>query len=114
MAEIPGSTVKHNDRYISHAWTLADGDTGVAFRSGGLSDKTIQVLGTFGDGGSVDILGSMDGEAWETLNDTDGTPLEISEAGMFVIKENPMFIMPEAQGDGSTELTVIIGASALF
>lgn len=98
---------------------LANGDTGVSDSSTGLSDKTVQVKGTFGVGANVNIEGSNDGgTTWSILNDSrgEGNPLSITTAigaDIRTILENPQLIRPNVTaGDGTTSLTVIIVAAS--
>ena len=69
-------------------------------------DKTVQVDGTFGASGKVTIQGSNDGTTWATLSDPQGSSLVISSAGIKAISENPLYIRPLAEGDGTTALNV--------
>lgn len=91
-------------------WTgLLNGDTGLPQTGALLPDKSVQVSGTFGVGGSVSIKGSNDNATWFTLTDPQGNALVFTAAGMEQISENPQHMMPEVTaGDGSTSLTVTI------
>lgn len=75
-------------------------------------DKTVQIFGTFGVGGSVNIEGSNDGgTTWAILHDSRGAanPLTITAAGIFAIAENPELIRANVTaGDGTTAINVII------
>jgi hypothetical protein len=98
-------------------WTpLANGDTGRFFDAPTLPDKTVQVFGTFGVGGSVNIEGSNDGgTTWHILNDSrgEGNALTLTVADTRTILENPGLIRPNVTaGDGTTSLTVIIVAES--
>src|SRR5882672_2999987 len=80
-----------------HKWTVAgllNGDQSSSHSGSRLSDKTVQVLGTFGAGGSVQIEGSNDGgTTWNKLNDTRGegaaNELVFTAADIRSINENP-------------------------
>lgn len=70
---------------------------------------SVQILGTFGVGGTVVIEGSNDGTNYVTLNDPAGAALSITAAGLKGIRENPAYIRPRVTaGDGTTSLTVTL------
>jgi hypothetical protein len=75
----------------------------------------VQVLGTFGVGGSVTIEGSSDGgTTWVTCFDNRGTgsALTFTANALRSINEVPNLIRPNVTaGDGTTNLTVIITGS---
>lgn len=88
---------------------LLNGDTGSPESGAQLSDKNVQISGTFGVGGSVAVKGSNDLVTWFTLTDLQGNALTFTAAGMEQVQENPFYIRPEVTaGDGSTNLTVIL------
>lgn len=113
MATADGRRELTDHKYVSVAWGgLANGDDGTGALFAGVADKTVQVLGTFGSGGTVVIEGSMDGSTWAGLTDPQGDPLSFAAAGINTVLENPKFIRPNVTaGDGTTDLTVIIGGS---
>lgn len=73
-------------------------------------DRTVQITGTFGSGGSVRIEGSNDGgTTWATLTDPLGNSLTFTSAGMKQITELPALIRPlVTAGDGTTSLNVYL------
>lgn len=79
-----------------------------------LSDKSVQVTGTFGAGGSIQIEGSNDGgTTWAILNGpiTDGgsTQLVFTSADLRQILENAQLVRANVTaGDGTTSLNVNI------
>lgn len=83
-------------------------DVGVPESPQGLSDRSVQVTGTFGAGGTVNIQGSNDGGInWFNLKDPSNTVIAIAAAGGAEILENTQMIRPSvAGGDGTTSLTV--------
>lgn len=93
-----------------YTWAdLANGDTGIDFSNLLLSEKTVQVTGTFGTGGTVALEGSNDGTNYETLKDPQGNSLSFTAAGLEAVQENPRFIRPNVSaGDGTTALTVTL------
>lgn len=97
-------------RVLRTQWTgLLNGDDGNPESPGRLSDRSVQVSGTFGAGGSVTIQGSNDGINWNTLHSPSGTsePLTFTTAGLLEVLENTQYIRPiVTAGDGTTSLTV--------
>jgi hypothetical protein len=95
--------------------TMANGDSGAPGLSPGPSaidlipwlDRTFQVEGTFGVGGTLLVEGSNDGVHWETLTNPQGTPISITAAGIWQVTEVVMQMRPRVSGgDGSTALNV--------
>lgn len=92
-------------------WTdVPNGNQGSSLSAASLSDKSVQVSGTFGVGGSCTIKGSNDaGTTWFPLTDPGGAALTFTAAGLKQILENPEMIRPEVTaGDGSTAIDVYI------
>src|SRR3569623_227382 len=85
--------------------TNADGDP-VAFQGSG--DRTIQIIGTFGVGGSIQLEGSNDGTTWAILSDPQGNYFVNTAAAMEVVEECPLFVRQMGTaGDVTTSLTSI-------
>ena len=100
--------------WISTRWFgMQLGDDGQAASGVEQMDRSVQVFGDFGAGGSVTIEGSLDGEHWATLSDPQGNPLVITSAKIEQITELTMHIRPRVTtGDGTTSLSVIIAGKA--
>ena len=95
---------------------LLNGDDGTSLIAPMHSDKTIQLKGTLGAGGTVAIEGSNDvgAETWAVLNDPQGNALTINAAKIEALLENPYKIRPHVTaGDGTTNLTVTICISTV-
>jgi hypothetical protein len=93
------------------SWTpLANGDSGSAVDLNDYRDRSVQVLGTFGTGGSVTLQGSNDGgTTWATLTDQGGTNLTFTAAGIKHVQQLTEYIRPiVTAGDGTTALTVYV------
>lgn len=92
-------------------WTgLLNGDNGDGVELPWMADKTVEVFGTFGAGGSVSVKGTnrdtITPASDAALNNPQGTALALTTVGCKAILENPRFIYPHATaGDGSTSLT---------
>lgn len=72
------------------------------------ADRSVQVLGTFGTGGTLTIEGSNDGgTTWATLSDPQGNALAIQTAKLEAITEICELVRPRVTaGDGGTDLDV--------
>lgn len=90
---------------------MANGDVGdTAVRLGHYADRSVQVVGTFGAGGSVSLKGSNDGgTTWATLTDPAGNAITFTSTGLKQILHLPHRIRPEVTaGDGTTSLDVYL------
>jgi len=75
----------------------------------GYSDRSVQVIGTFGVGGTVRIEGSLDGTNYAVLTDPQGNALDITSAKIEAISEAVLYMRPRVTGgDGTTSLSVYI------
>lgn len=90
------------------AWaSMANGDTGAAVRYPKHNDKSIQVTGTFGTGGSVAVEGSNDETNFAALRSPDSSTIAITSAGVRAVLENTVQVRPHVTaGDGTTALIV--------
>jgi len=92
-------------------WTgLLNGDDGAPIEMSGSADRSAHALGTFGASGNLKIEGSNDPGAtptnWATLNNPQGTALDLTGASIKAVLESTHFIRPRASaGDGTTNLT---------
>lgn len=93
-------------------WTgMANGDVGQPLYIPRHADKSVQVKGTFGAGGNCRIEGSnMDASfVWASLNDPQGSALDITMAKLKAVLENTYVIRPNiTAGDGTTSLDVYL------
>ncbi len=116
MAERAGTAVVSEDKVCTVRWTgLTNGDTGAPVRVARYPAKTVQVTGTFGTGGDVDLQGSnvdepsTDDSDWGQLGDQTGTFISIGDLLPLEVAENPLWIRPKvAAGDGDTLLVCTI------
>ena len=112
MATVPVSrqAVEANfSNYITYTWQLANGDDGQSQLCSPTGDRTVQVSGTFGVGGSVQIEGSLDGVNWAPLTDPQGNTLAFNAAKLETVMELAVYIRPVVTaGDGSTNLKVVL------
>jgi hypothetical protein len=95
------------------ALTKATDDVGRAVNLAQFADRSVQVTGTFGTGGSVRIEGSLDGTNYYALTDPQGNALDITTAKIEAVSEMTLWIRPRVTaGDGITSLTVRLVARA--
>lgn len=100
------------DRVVVITWasmTFSGSDEGAPIEMPGFADRSVQVTGAFGSGGSVRIEGSNDGVNYATLTDPQGNALDITAAKIEAIMELTRFVRPRiTSGNGSTALNVIM------
>lgn len=104
------------ERTVRIKWTgLLNGDTGAPVDWALYADRSVQVLGTFGAGGSVAIEGSNDDANFVGLSDARGAALAITAARLEQIEDVSKSIRPNVTaGDGTTNLTVVLFARKVF
>ena len=97
-----------DDSVVVVQWTgLLNGDTGAPAQLTKYADRSVQIAGTFGAGGTALIEGSNDGSTYATLNNTTGTALSLTTPQIKQVLENTLLIRPNiTAGDGTTTLTV--------
>ena len=84
-------------------------DTGAPATNFSGADRSVQVEGTFGTGGTCIIEGSNDGVNYETLNDHLGNALSITAKGIKSVDQIVRYLRPRiSAGDGTTSLTVTL------
>ncbi len=89
--------------------TFSGTDVGVAIEMPGSADRSVQVLGTFGTGGSLRIEGSNDGSTYAVLTDPQGNALDFTTAKIETVMELTRYIRPRiTAGDGTTSLTCVV------
>jgi hypothetical protein len=113
MSNIIPTAVFSNGNDDHDGWTvtwgpMANGDVGVdAPVMIGHSDRSVQVAGTFGAGGTMQWEGSIDGINFDILNDPFGVPLSFVSAKIRAVTEAVILSRPHVTaGDGTTSLTV--------
>jgi hypothetical protein len=88
---------------------LLNGDVGSAIEMPGSHIRSVQIVGTFGVGGTVVIQGSNDGTNYVTLTDPQANNLSKTAAALESIQELTRYIRPEVTGgDGTTDLKVYL------
>ncbi|CAB4165266.1 hypothetical protein UFOVP821_32 [uncultured Caudovirales phage] len=88
---------------------LLNGDDGAPVELPTHADRSVQVTGTFGASGNVNIEGSNDGTNYATLSTPASVALAITAAGIKAVLELPRYIRPRVTaGDGTTALVVTL------
>lgn len=88
--------------------TMGNADTGTSVDMPHYSDKTVQIIGTFG-GATVTVQGSNDGgTTWATLSDDQGTALAVTAATLALIAQNPRSIRVITSGGTGTDVDVYL------
>jgi hypothetical protein len=108
----PDNTHRAGRTIVWAALTTTNAD-GSALEPLEFADISIQVLGTFGAGGTLLIEGSNEvtPTTWATLNDPQGNALSVTAAKIEQLLEVPRWIRPRVSaGDGTTSLTVNVWA----
>jgi len=95
-----------NRSSTSVSWEeLKLGDEGRAIDLDGVISATVQVSGTFGVAGCLELEGSNNGEYFMPLKDAYGRPLKKFEAGIDNLGQMVKFIRPVVKsGDVDTDL----------
>jgi hypothetical protein len=104
--QLAGSTSPAGTSRIT--WSgMANGDVGAPVRYHSHADRSVQVAGVFGTGGTVLIEGSVDEANFATLSDPQGIALSLTAAKVKAISEMTTVVRPRVSaGDGTTALTV--------
>lgn len=100
----------HGEKTWVYTWAnMLNGDVGQAIEMPSAADRSIQVSGTFGTGGTLQLQGSNNGTTYPQLNDLQGDPLQFTAAGLEQIIPIARLMRPVVSaGDGTTSLTVSI------
>jgi hypothetical protein len=91
-------------------WTgLLNGDDGAPVELPSHNDRSIQVVGTFGVGGTAVLEGSNNGTDWAGLSTPASVAISITAPGIRAVLELPRYIRPRVTaGDGTTSLAAIL------
>jgi len=108
ITPIQTNPIDGNSEFMLVSWpNMANGDTGAPFILAQYADRSVQVEGTFGAGGLVNIEGTNDTVNWAVLNDPFSNAIAISTSQIEAVTELVVQIRPNvAGGDGTTNLTV--------
>lgn len=97
---------------VLYTWSgILNLDTGNWVEMTEYGDRTFQLTGTFGTGGSVTMQGSNDGTNAFSLTDPQGNAVTKTAAAGETLMETPRYIRPNCTaGDGATSLVVTVWA----
>jgi hypothetical protein len=92
-------------------WTplAASGDVGQALQRTDLSDRSVQVSGTF-SGTTLVFEGSNDGVNYFTLSNPAGSALSLTAAGLMQVTEATAWVRPHVTAGSGAALTVTLTA----
>lgn len=70
----------------------------------------MKVAGSFGTGGHVTLQGSMDGTTYTALNDSAGSPIDITAAGEVEVSRNHVYryIRPKVTAGTTVDVDVTV------
>lgn len=109
----PAQTFLSNQNIIYQVTGLLNGDDSLSIQDSATGDRTVQITGTFGVGGTVIVEGSLDPEQtptnWFQLKDPSNTAISMTAAGIRAVLENvPHIRVRVTAGDGTTNLTATV------
>lgn len=119
MADVAGGSSWLMKGVLKVTWSAmandTDKNTGKAWTMPFLSDKTVQIAGTFDTSDAVVIEGSNDGTVYATLTDAQGSNLSATaNFGPKTILQNPQFIRPRVTAGGTNgSIAVTIVAASM-
>ena len=111
MATIPLERIQTGSSraFVSRWEALQNGDDGEPLKFVQYTDKSVQVYGTFGVGGSLRFEGSNDGTNWAVLTDPQGNDLNLTTSKIEMVTEATLYVRPVVTaGDGTTSLSVLV------
>lgn len=100
------------DGVVCRRWpNMANGDDGQPITLTRYSDRTIQITGTFGLGGTVVLKGSNNGVDYDDMRDVFGNVISATGPKLITLTEVPIYVRPEVTaGDINTDVTVTVAA----
>jgi hypothetical protein len=112
MATIAPTTDQRSPFTKRFTWTaLGQADDGGAVSLFEYSDRTVQVTGTPGVGGTIVLEGSLEEtpSTYFPITDHQGNPVSFTAAGGEILIENVAHVRPRVTaGDGTTAFNVIL------
>lgn len=93
---------------VMYSWlNMANGDDGEPIDGAEWGDRAVQVVGTFGAGGTIVWEGSNDGTNYVTLKDSFNAATSFTGAAIATVIDVPRYCRPRVTaGDGTTSLSV--------
>lgn len=109
----PAQSYLSDQNIIYQVSGLLNGDDSLSIQDSVTGDRTVQVTGTFGVGGTIIVEGSLDPQQtptnWFQLKDPSNTAISFTAAGIKAVLENvPHIRVRVTGGDGTTNLTATV------
>ena len=100
--------ISGNNNFILVQWNaLANADDGDPFILSHYTDRSVQITGTFGAGGTVVLQGTNDGVNYTNLTDNQGNLLSFTAPKLVQVMEIVLMIKPVVTaGDGTTNINI--------
>lgn len=109
MATVTPTKTQFQIDHEAYTWALTTADAdGEPCRFQGSGDRTFQVTGNFGAGGTVLLQGSLDGSNWFTLSKADGTAASFAASGLAAVTESPIYVRPFVSAGTGVSVTSIL------
>lgn len=109
MATVTPTQTQFQIDHEAYTWALTTANAdGEPCRFQGSGDRTFQVTGTFGSGGTIVLQGSLDGSNWFTLSDPSGDPVSFTSAGLAAVAESPIYVRPFVSAGTGVSVTAIL------
>jgi hypothetical protein len=112
MAVVTFIDPEYTGNYVLISWNgMANGDTGKPFEGCDWADRSMQIEGTFGTGGTLVMEGSLDGTNYHPLRDSNGSNLTFTQSDLESVIQITKYLRPRVSaGDGATSLNVTMFA----
>lgn len=110
MAAIDPTYTFHGEHTVVATWatvTEAGTFTPVGPRFADYSDRSVQIVGTFG-GATIVLNGSNDGTNYAGLTDPQGNAISKTSAAIEAISEATLWVNPTHSGGSSESINVIL------
>ena len=111
MATVNPTVTRYGDHTVTFSWALTNADADgapVGKQWLDFADRNFQVKGTLG-GASVHLQGSNDGgTTWFSLDDPQGTNIELAAAGGKAVSEVTRLTRPLLVGGAGSSVTAIL------
>ena len=95
---------------VKYTWNLVNGESGDPVTAVNHADRSVQISGTFGAGGTVELRGSLDGgTTYAVLTDQNDNNLSITAAKIESVMQLTEYFRPVVTaGDGTTALKITL------
>lgn len=112
MATINPTVARNGDHSVmtyTYETLTTTNTTGAPINLTEFADRSLQITGTFGSGGTIVWEGSNDGTNYVTLTDPQGNAISKTAAAIEAVTEVTQWARPRVTaGDGTTDLDVTV------